>query len=131
MKHTQGKMKQGGHADASMSYISIDSKVVLMFSNSLHLGDERLGSDEVTEILANVERVIALWNAANGMPTEEAVKYIEHGREMVKILKAAKAITDEKDRTGTLCKLTTVLVDTDSILTKLEANQPLDIQKRR
>ena len=32
-------------------------------------------------------RVVALWNGADGMPTEEAVRYLEHGRDMVESLK--------------------------------------------
>jgi hypothetical protein len=35
---------------------------------------------------ANAEHIEALWNAADGMTTEEAVKYLEHGRQMVQML---------------------------------------------
>ena len=36
---------------------------------------------------ANTQRIASLWNAADGMTTEEAVKYITHGREMVGMIK--------------------------------------------
>lgn len=34
----------------------------------------------------NRERISALWNAADGMTTEEAVRYLEHGREIEAML---------------------------------------------
>jgi hypothetical protein len=37
------------------------------------------------EANANAEKAEALWNAADGMTTEEAVRYLEYGREMVEI----------------------------------------------
>jgi hypothetical protein len=40
-------------------------------------GDER--SD-------NSKRIIALWNAADGMTNEDAVRYLEHGKEMNRLL---------------------------------------------
>jgi hypothetical protein len=36
---------------------------------------------------ANQHRIVALWNAADGMTTEEAVRYLEHGPEMVEIIR--------------------------------------------
>ena len=38
------------------------------------------------------QRIEALIEAANGMTTEEAVKYIEHGREMVNIIRIAQSV---------------------------------------
>jgi hypothetical protein len=53
----------------------------------------------------NMNRIYALWNAANGMTTEEAVRYIEHGREMVQLMEAiagfmnaGNIISDTPDR---------------------------------
>jgi hypothetical protein len=40
--------------------------------------------------IPNADRIASLWNAANGMTTEEAVRYLEHGREMVKLLNETK-----------------------------------------
>jgi len=41
----------------------------------------------VDERTANKKRGAALWNAADGMTTEEAVRYLTHGPEMVEFIK--------------------------------------------
>jgi hypothetical protein len=37
----------------------------------------------------NATRFVTLWNAANGMTTEEAVRYLKHGREMESFIRNA------------------------------------------
>jgi hypothetical protein len=36
----------------------------------------------------DADRIASLWNAADGMTTEEAVRYLEHGPEMVEAVRA-------------------------------------------
>jgi hypothetical protein len=77
-KHTQGKVHiRSTFAQHPVLYIdgpeeSIAKTTPLVYGN---------GTRE-----ANAERIAALWNAADGMPTEEAVKYIEHGPKWDKMI---------------------------------------------
>ena len=52
-------------------------------SNKGHILAEFYGPDR----LANKERTKLIWNASNGMTTEEAVRYLEHGKEMESVLR--------------------------------------------
>ena len=36
---------------------------------------------------ANAERMVSLWNAADGLTTEQAVAYLKHGAEMAETLR--------------------------------------------
>jgi hypothetical protein len=64
----------------------------------------------------NAERITALWNAANGMTTEQAVKYLKYGEDakelladLLPLLKAGKLLPNTVKRA-------------EYILTKLEEN---------
>jgi hypothetical protein len=69
MKHTQGKVQQNGQNGIHMG----PTCIALTYGNDPNRKD-------------NAEHIAALWNAADGMTTEEAVKYIEHGREMERFI---------------------------------------------
>lgn len=43
----------------------------------------------------DAKRMYSLWNASNGMTTEQAVRYLEHGAEMEQELKEARGIIRE------------------------------------
>jgi hypothetical protein len=48
------------------------------------------------EARANADRIASLWNAADDMTTDDAVRYLEHGREMVELLGRAIKTTNAK-----------------------------------
>lgn len=68
MKHTQGKVKKDG-----------DLNVVLVKEGYSLTGCSAMPHEERK---ANADRAHDIWNAANGMTDEEAVRYLEHGAEM-------------------------------------------------
>ena len=162
MKHTQGELNRdergcllykGGHPAAGGGTYLVSTFSGVPGSQT---------SDEAREQAeANAERIAALWNAANGMPTEEAVtalkvhaelkkmggrtiangviendvplkeavKYIEHGPEMVEALKGIQESFDlmKRNLPEGVCKSSVYGLflgeDTrvNKILTKLEA----------
>lgn len=76
MKHTQGKQGQRAHSYPSGTgciEIAVGHKTIIRIWDH-------------PEAEANAERVFDFWNATDGMTTEEAVRYLEHGREMVEAL---------------------------------------------
>ena len=73
MKHTQGKLEA----------LQIDGNIAIWIEGDAVRILEGEWSQEKAKI---VLRITALWNAAHGMTTEEAVKFLENGREMVGLL---------------------------------------------
>jgi hypothetical protein len=63
MKHTEGKMNQGPY-----------------YKSDLHIGAEICECKPLDTIvaIANAERIAALWNAADGMSNDEAVKALKN-----------------------------------------------------
>jgi hypothetical protein len=83
MKHTQGKIQTGyygGIKDGVVAVVRDEQTKRKLFSIFL---DTFTGLDEAH---ANAERLELVWNAADGMTTEQAVRYIEHGAEMERLL---------------------------------------------
>jgi hypothetical protein len=82
--HTKGKVYVGAQNDCL--YI-IDRQPAL--NNDYPNHDANVSP--IAKIYDNnqelADRIASLWNAADGMPTEEAVKYIEHGREMEEFIR--------------------------------------------
>jgi hypothetical protein len=102
MEHTQGKvtMPTGWHGETSVAGIDHEGAKDLYngFSHARHEDEEkdfyiRICADGKSQTDAgeqaqiDVARVATLWNAADGMTTEQAVKYLEHGAEMGTLLK--------------------------------------------
>jgi hypothetical protein len=90
MKHTEGKIIQGYSTILERRELISEHGSTIFYGPHMDAGEE---------CKANFDRSEALWNAAKGMTTEEAVarlnyqpsseviRYIEHGREMVEDLK--------------------------------------------
>lgn len=79
MKHTEGKLEIKPGIGLSRVLFFRDSKGV----NIGGVVDIDY-NDELKD--ANAQRIVALWNAAPE-DTKEAVRYLEHGAEVVKVLK--------------------------------------------
>ena len=109
MKHTQGKVQ----VSSSTMLVNEDRMLIANTFSMQGLGDIQ---PDILESQANANRIAAIWNAANGMPTEEAVKYIEHGREMVHHLSQALMIIKHANKT----EYTGVEIGLIEILAKLE-----------
>ena len=72
--HTQGKYEADLTTSESGPIIGIDGVVMIQMIHE-HTGKRK------TRLLT--DRVRNMLNAADGMPTEQVVKFIEHGSEMV------------------------------------------------
>ena len=69
---------------------------------------------------ANANHIEALWNAADGMTTEQAVAYLEHGAEMERFLTIALVVCNTKELQQYLPGNFEDM--TKELLTKLEAD---------
>jgi hypothetical protein len=66
----------------------------------------------------DAERITALWNAADGMSNEEAVRYLTHAKEMVEWLRNAETLIGAIEKeTGTRYGTRDIIV---GILKRLE-----------
>jgi hypothetical protein len=79
MKHTEGKIKR-----KDTTFINKNGHIMFSGWSSQTMSCE--------EHDANMDRGEALWNAADGMTTEEAVRYLEHGPKMEAWLRKLDAI---------------------------------------
>jgi hypothetical protein len=86
MKHSEGKVS----ISSSALVVSEDLKII---ANCLSIM-EGLSILDMEIIEANAERIASLWNAAEGMSNEEALKYIKHGKEMEEVIKWIAAGND-------------------------------------
>ena len=75
--HTQGKVEPV-HGAVMIRSLNPSSDVDIL----VKCGEEM----HSPETFANRDRIAALWNAADGMTTEEAVRLLENGREMKRLL---------------------------------------------
>ena len=82
---------------------------------------------DIAEREANIKRTISLLNAANGMTTEEAVRYLEYGREMEQAITSMRNMMEEqidnkvRGGRGQFVKTFQTALDTfNNLLAKLE-----------
>ena len=115
MKHTQGEMKAGG---VKGNTIKIGKQVIAKIGPTLNYGAN--AGKPIEESKHNAERIEALWNAANDMTTEEAMKYITHGREMIKSLRT-HCNACFRQNAGICDRVQHSNCRTNRLLTKLEA----------
>ena len=76
MKHTEGEMKikdMGGSIGCRPLMVRKPGKTGSWSFKEIACST---GLHDDSEDNANMERIVALWNAANGMTTEEAVKLL-------------------------------------------------------
>ena len=86
MKEIQGRMEMAGMT----LYVlrdNGDNKFSLNLQPGCNCAKCSPGALHGTAFVDIGQHITKIWNAANGMPTEEAVKYITHGREMESVLK--------------------------------------------
>ena len=103
MKHTQGEVTHGSGLPETGGTSSVNApfgkgwpftKIMQGYETIAILPaqdkNKIVGRNPEPDVVTtdyNARRIEAFWNAADGMTTEEAVRYIKHGREMVGILK--------------------------------------------
>jgi hypothetical protein len=68
----------------------------------------------------NAIRIASLWNAADGMTTEEAVRYLEHGPEMRSVSEGIEQMMHSCAEYSCSHKLCQLIRDNKNLLAKLE-----------
>jgi hypothetical protein len=82
MKHSEGK-------------VTVDDLLIKSGYNVI----ADCGTEEVSDkTYANAERLAALWNAAEGIPTEMAVRYLHAAADAPKLLDRVKVLEDREAR---------------------------------
>jgi hypothetical protein len=115
--HTKGKVEVNGHGIYKLAVMTGHNE----FSINVQVGckcnecREHNTTASIEDLDYITNRIASLWNAADGMSTDEVVRYIEHGREMVELL--ARVSVHVWDIKPQFAKI--IHDDLESLLTKL------------